>query len=462
MLDKPAKTPVPKPAVTPAKARQFLPPAQAHEEAGPANVHWWALFALTAFLIVAAVWASFAQIDRIVAARGELVTVNPVIVVQPLERAAVREVRVRVGDVVRKGQLLALLDPTFAQADVDQLQTKLASYLARERRLGAEIAGKDYVPSAHSDRAERLEASLFNERRQAYKARLRTYQEDHARIDATLVATRADLEKANARLALLQKIVDIRKAMVAKAYDSELRLFEAQAQLIATEREKIQAEGKIAELEHQAASTNAQRDSYEQEWREKVADELVTVRRDREGAAEELSKALRRRDMVSLAAPEDAIVLEIAQRSIGSVLREAEILFTLVPLDAPLEAEVRISPLDIGLAKVGDEVRIKLDAFPFQRYGTLKGVIATISPDAFRPGHSNAGGSPDQSAAGASAPYHKARVRLVDTELGKVPGQHRLLPGMTVTAEIKVGRRRVITYLLWPIIKGLDESLREP
>lgn len=461
MLDKVAKAPSDRPAAKPTAAREFQPPAQVLEEDGPARAHWWVLFALTAFLIVGVAWASLAHIDRIVVARGELVTVTPVLVVQPLERAAVSAVHVKNGDVVRKGQLLASLDLTFTQADVQQLEAKLNGYLARQKRLEAEIGGTGYGLSGQPSQAEMLEASLFNERRQAYEARIRAYKEDRARIDVTLAATRSDLAKSAARIKLLQGIVEIRQAMVAKAYDSQLRLFEAQAQLIATEREMVQAEGKIAELEHQAASTNAQRDAYEQEWREKVADELVSVRRDRENVTEELSKALRRRDMISLAAPADAIVLEIAQRSIGSVLREAEILFTLVPLDAPLEADVRVSPLDIGLVKVGDEVRLKLDAFPFQRHGTLKGTIATISPDAFRPQRSE-GTNQDLMKVDAVGPFHKARVQLIDVMLHNVPPQYRLLPGMTVQGEIKVGDRRVITYLLWPIIKGLDESMREP
>lgn len=461
MLEKTAKPSGDKPPAKPAVARDFQPAALALEEDEPTRAHWWTLFAMTALLIAATAWASLAYVDRIVAARGELVTVNPVLVVQPLERVAVSAVHVKNGDVVRKGQLLASLDPTFTQADVQQLEAKLNGYLARQKRLEAEISGADYGLSGQPSRTEMLEASLFNERRQAYAARIRAYKEDRARIDATLAATRLDLEKSVARIKLLQGIVEMRQAMVAKEYDTQLRLFEAQAQLIATEREKVQAEGKIAELEHQAASTNAQRDAYEQEWREKVADELVTVRRDRENVTEELNKALRRRDMISLAAPEDAIVLEIAQRSIGSVLREAEILFTLVPLDAPLEAEVRVSPLDIGLVKVGDEVRLKLDAFPFQRHGIVKGKVVTISPDAFRPQRSE-GASQDPAKADAAGPFHKARVQLVDVKLRNVPPQYRLLPGMTVTGEIKVGDRRVITYLLWPVIKGFDESLREP
>ncbi|MFO1098527.1 MAG: HlyD family type I secretion periplasmic adaptor subunit [Xanthobacteraceae bacterium] len=461
MLEKAPKTTSKQSAAKPAAARSFQPAALALEEDEPSRAHWWVLLTLTVFLLAAAVWASLAHVDRIVIARGELVTVTPALVVQPLERVGVSAVNVRVGDVVRKGQLLASLDPTFAQADVEQLRAKVSGYLARQKRLEAEIAGADYAPSAVPTRDESLEASLFNERKQAYAARMRAYQEELSKISATLATTRSDIEKAEARLALLQNIVEMRESLVAKAYDSQLRLLEAKAQLIATEREKIQAEGKNSELQHQVESTNAQRDAFKQEWREKVADELVTVRRDREAAAEELNKAFRRHDMVSLTAPEDAIVLEIAHRSIGSVLREAEILFTLVPLNAPLEAEVRISPLDIGLVKASDGVRIKLDAFPFQRHGTLEGTVGTISPDAFRPNRSDSGNS-DSAKAEAATPFHKARVKLLSTQLRNVPDHYRLLPGMIVAAEIKVGDQRVISYLLWPIMKGLDESLREP
>jgi hemolysin D len=103
-------------------------------------------------------------------------------------------------------------------------------------------------------------------------------------------------------------------------------------------------------------------------------------------------------------------------------------------------------------------VRVKLDAFPFQQHGTARGHVVTISADAFRPGRSD-GQDPQRTEA---VQFHKARVALTDTALRNVPAHFRLLPGMTVSAEIKVGTRRVISYLLNPILKGLDESFREP
>jgi HlyD family secretion protein len=131
------------------------------------------------------------------------------------------------------------------------------------------------------------------------------------------------------------------------------------------------------------------------------------------------------------------------------VVREAEPLLTLVPLDVPLEAEVAIETRDIGFVAQNQQARIKIEAFPFQKHGTVTGLIRTISEDAFA----------DQV---TERPFYRARVRLVDTQLRDVPETYRLLPGMTVAAEIDVGDRTVLSYFLYPLLRGLDESVREP
>lgn len=444
----------------PSVAREFQPPAIALEDAAPPSAVWWLFYALAAFVVAAVTWATLAHVDEIVTARGELVTTTPNLVVQPLERVGVKSINVKVGDIVRKGDLLATLDPTFTEADLEQAQTKLASLSARQARLEAEIARTDFAPPQDDDKSMRAEVALYNERRLTYASKLKSFDDDLAKAAASLSSTQAGLEKLKARAELLRRIVDMRQTLVAQAHDSQLRLIEAQSQLIAAENEVVQAEGRIEEMTHQVDAVSSHRKSYIQEWREKAADELVSVRRDRQNTAEDLNKAIRRRDLVSLAAPEDSIVLEIAQRTIGSVLREAEVLFTLVPLGAQIEADVRISPSDIGRVHSGDEARIKFDAFPFQRHGTSIGKITTISGDAFRPSRGESSGG--EAGRNEPAPFHRARIALVDTHLRNTPVGFRLLPGMTVAAEIKVGSRRVISYLLYPIMKGLDESLREP
>ncbi len=187
----------------------------------------------------------------------------------------------------------------------------------------------------------------------------------------------------------------------------------------------------------------------------------IRTRPAREGyaaAAEELKKAELRRDMIVLSAPADTVVLDIAQRSIGSVVREAEPLFTLVPLNVPLEAEVSIASKDIGQLGTDEPARIKFDAFPFQKHGTASGTLRTISRDSFASNARDGKGNPD----GSAPPVYRARIRLVDTTLRSIPDTFRRLPGMTLTAEIEIGRRTVLSYFLYPLVRGLDESLREP
>jgi hemolysin D len=151
--------------------------------------------------------------------------------------------------------------------------------------------------------------------------------------------------------------------------------------------------------------------------------------------------------------PADAIVLEVAQHSVGSVMKEAEQLYTLVPLASPLEAEVSVEGLDVGHVETGAEARLKLEAWPFQKHGTLSGKVRTVSDDTF---------APDPKKDGQQHPYYKARVEVTATDLRDVPRSFRLIPGMAVTAEIKAGERTILSYFLYPLLRGLDESIREP
>ena len=446
---------------TPKVAVQFLEPATALEEDEPPKVARYTLYVLSACLLCVLLWATLAHIDEFVIARGELITTSRKLVVQPLETGSIKTIEVEAGDIVRKGQVLATLDPTFAEADVEQLRAKWLGYSAQEERLTAEIAGRDYTIPAGANTSQKLEAELFQQRRKTYLSNIKFYNEDALRLKASILTIRSDIKKLHERIALLTKVMDMRQTLVNKALISALQLYEAKAQVVAAQRDLIQDEGKIAGLGHELESALSKRDAYSNDWREKAEDELVKVRRERSAAEEDLKKALRRREVINLVAPKDAIVLEIAPRSVGSVMREAETLFTLVPLDAPLEAEVQVISRDIGRVTVGNDARIKFDSYPFQSHGAAIGVVKTISADAFQPTQDNAGDSA-RSNLQPRSPFYKVDVSFTDGNLRSMPKDWRLLPGMTVTVEINVGSRRVISYLLYPILKGLDESMREP
>jgi hemolysin D len=181
-------------------------------------------------------------------------------------------------------------------------------------------------------------------------------------------------------------------------------------------------------------------------------EELLTISRERDAINEQLQKSDKRHKLVTLVAPEDSVVLDIVKLSPGSIVREAETFFTLVPLNVELEADVKIDSQDVGNIKVGHLVHVKVDAFPFQRHGTIEAKVRTISEDAFkRDGGSKAGDV-----------YYASRITLTNITLKNMKDKSRLLPGMSVTAEIVVGDRSVMSYIAWPLLRGLDEAAREP
>jgi len=221
------------------------------------------------------------------------------------------------------------------------------------------------------------------------------------------------------------------------------------------------AKNREEELRRELAAVEAEKAAFNKGWRQKTMEDLLSTSRERDALSEQLQKADKRHKLVTLTSPSEAVVLEIAKLSQGSVIREAEPLFTLVPLGATLESEVQIDSIDIGYVKQGDTAHLKLDAYPYQRHGTLSARIKTISEDAFRRDGSGSLSTHGPGSAGMDVIYI-ARMNLLDPNLKKMPEHARLLPGMTLNAEIVVGKRSVISYLLWPLTKALDESIREP
>jgi hemolysin D len=410
------------------------------------------LYVLAAALVAGIAWASLSSIDRVVTSRGKLVTTASTMVVQPLETSTVRTIEVKVGDIVRAGDTLATLDQTFSEADAGQLRDKVQSLGAQIARLDSEIADRVYrIDARGANDEERLQETIHLRRRAQYVARIEAFDQQVARARAGIETKRADREALNRRLVVLRELEGMRGTLFEKDLGSKILLLDARNNRLQLERDLQLQANEITELEHEVSRARAEREAFVQEWRQKAAEELVTARREHDGTVKQLEKATRRNAAFRLTAPADAIVLEIAQRSVGSVLKEAEPLLTLVPLDVPLEAEVMIEAKDIGHVAADAIVRVKLDAYPFQKHGTLDGRLRTISEDSFT----------DKDKQGREGLY-RARVALGANALREVPQSFRLIPGMTVTAEIKAGERTVMSYFLYPLLRGLDESIREP
>ncbi len=433
-------------------AIDFQSDARKIDERRPPWVARATLYVLVAVIVVAGIWAAIAKVDRIVVAPGKLVTTASTIVVQPLETSVVRSLDARVGDIVRKGDALATLDPTFSEADAGQLRGKIKSLAAQMERLESELDDRPYEPKMLDDET-RLQSTIWTRRIEQNKAKLASFNQQIRHVEAEMATKNADRAALEVRLAVAKELESMRAFLMQKEIGSKVNYLDAKGQRLQVDREMQLAVNNRAELEEELERFKAEKAGYLAEFRQKSAEELVQARRDHDAALKQLDKAERRNAVTVLTAPADAIVLEVAQRSVGSVMKEAEALYTLVPLDSPLEAEVSVEGLDVGQVETGAEVRLKLEAWPFQKHGTLSGKVRTVSDDTF---------TPDPKKDGQQRPYYKARMEVTATDLRDVPKSFRLIPGMAVTAEIKAGDRTILSYFLYPLLRGLDESIREP
>jgi len=434
-------------------AIEYLPDADEIERSPVPRMAQVTMHILLLAFVSFGIWASVSQLDQVVVAQGRLINPTPNVVVQPLEMSIIKSIEVRVGQVVKKGQTLATLDATFAQADESQLKSRLASLETQILGFQHELTGSVVASNANNNADDQLQANLMAERKANYKAQQMKISETSAKLRAALATNRRDQKFVASRLKSLKEMEAMQEKMAAQKYGSPLQLLEAQQRSKEIERELELVSNREVEIRRDLASVDSERTAFEKGWRQKIMEDLLDLSRERDSLKEQLQKADKRSALVTLTAPVDSVVLEIAKLSTGSIVQAAETFFTLVPLNVTLEAEVQIDSVDVGYIKVGHHVDVKLDAFPYQKHGTIDAKVRTISEDAFR---KDAVGSPVANA------FYLSRIALEKTELTNMKEGARLLPGMTLSAEIVVGQRSVISYLAWPLTKGLSEAVREP
>jgi len=457
-----------KPATPPAKrvdhaAVAFQPDAVMIEERPLPFVARSVVYIIAALIISAALWASLSQVDRVVTARGKLITVDPMIVVQPLETAIIRSIDVGVGDYVKAGAKLATLDPTFTESQEVANRERLYSMRAEAHRLEAEIFQKPF-PTADDETSLdpkylALQVAVYSHRHAEYTAAVASADADTARYQAALATNREAQQGLQERLKVTTQIEAMRKELYSLSAGSKLNLLTSQLDRLSLSDQLAEKQSQEKELLQQVASAREQKEKYLNNWVRDAGEQLTKVQQDIATAVQQLESAQRRSSLVTLRAPQDGVVLELGQRSIGSVAKEAEPLVTLVPIGNRIEAEVDVDSADVARLRVGDEVRVKLDALPYQRHGTIAGTLRVITENSFQD-DKNAR-TPAEKPDGQPA-FFRARIALAPLQLRNVPRDFRLIPGMTTTAEMVVGKRTVISYLLDPVVRLFDEGLREP
>lgn len=423
------------------------------------------LYVLVSLFVALIVIASVVKVDMVVVAQGELATDTPTVVLQPLDRSIIRDLKVKEGDVVTKGEVLATLDPTFTQADVASLTAQQRTLVAQISRAEAELKGAPYDVGNSLDPDELLQATLYRDRQQQYTSRLKSFDEEISQDQASIRTTQDDRDALVKQVEIAKDLEKMRSELMATQSGSKLNYLDAVSNRLRTEQEYQTAVNHLTELTHSLQAKQADRQTFIDEWHRDLLEELVKLRTQTTNIDESLTKATRINDLVVVTAPQDGVVLDIANRSVGSVLQGGEPLITIVPSGAALIANISINSADVGYTTPGNDVAVKVDAFPYQRHGLLRGRLRSIGEESFTPGaQKQSTGASLGSVGGTSlgGAYHRGQVELTKTDLQNLPKGAHLIPGMTLTAEIEVGRRRIISYFLYPLIRGFSEAIREP
>lgn len=404
-------------------------------------------------LVLALAWAAFGQLDVVASAPGRLVPADQVKLIQPREAGLVRAILVRENQAVRKGQVLVELDPTVAAADTAQAQGALQTALLDAARAQALLQaldgqGLNFVPPPGTPASiVATQRALAAAELAAITAALAGRSADHRAAAAARDEALTQAAKLAETLPLVDEQLEAYEALLAKGFAARLKVIELRRQRLATIRDRDAALDIARKAAAQLAGAGSGERQGQAEARARVLGELARAQAEASLRAEELVKSRQRGRLQQLVAPVDGTVTQLLVHTVGGVVEPARPIMVIVPSGGALVAEVRLPNKDAGFVRSGQRVAIKLEAFPFTRFGTLPGRVEAISSDAV-----------EDERLGLVYP---ARIRLDRLTIDRGDRVVRLRPGMAVVADIRTGQRSVLSYLVSPIDQARREAARE-
>lgn len=414
----------------------------------------WTMRIIIALFCVALSWSILGKLDIVAVAPGRTVVSSRTKVLQPMETAVVRRILVRDGQAVKAGDLLIELDATSAAAELEQASEALINARLAEARFAAieeslrtgvleplEVTGP--VPRHRLDAAQQLASSEFNE-----------YQARRQSLEASIAIRRAEAHTVQSQIGPLEESVRIareRTENLASLLDDK---YISRHDYLAREQERVDMERALtaqqARLQETMSAISAASEELRvltAEARQRALDGLRQAREQISQFTAEVSKTQQRSQLMQLRAPVDGTVQQLAIHTVGGVVTPAQALLAVVPSTEALEVEATVLNKDIGFVHPGQRATVKVESFPYTRYGYLEGVVESVSHDAVQ--DENLG------------LVFQARVRLEKASLSIDGVTVALTPGMALSVEIKTGTRRVIDYVLSPLRQHQIESMRE-
>jgi hemolysin D len=452
----------------------FLPAALEIVETPPSPTRRAIGATIIALFCLALIWATLGSVDIVATAPGKIIPTGRTKVIQPFETGVVRAIHVRDGQIVKTGDLLVELDPTMTEAERDHLKSDLIAAKLDVARLRAALAGganplEDFHPpeDATPGLIEMNRQFLISQMAEQ-QAKLGALDRQIAQKEAERGTTAATIAKLEATIPVLAQRVDVRRYLFEKELGSKLTYLTEYQDLVAQQQDLLVLKSKYREADAALSALIQTRVQTEAQARRGWFEELAKAEQKVAGIAQDVIKADRRTKLQVLTAPVDGVVQQLAVHTVGGVVTPAQALAVVVPFDSRLEIEAMVSNRDIGFVHADQAAEIKIDTFSFTRYGLLHGRVLNVSQDAIardkpqdKSGDKTPGAENITSEPKGQELNYAARVSLDSTQMQVDDKLVNLSPGMAVTVEIKTGTRRIISYLLSPLLRYKQEVLRE-
>jgi hemolysin D len=431
------------------RSTEFLPAVLEIQQAPPSPIGRAILWTIMAVFMSAVLWASLGWMDIVATAQGKIIPSGYSKVIQPYEAGVIAAIHVQNGQFVKRGDVLIELDPTLNRADHDRASNEYRAAKVEAARLRALIAGHSTfeAPPDGDPQYIQLQRQLLRDQVSEYQARAASAQHLIDQRKAGLDQTRENVRRLEATVPMEAERADAYKKLLDHEAVTKMDFLQAEGQRIDKTQELAGQRKRL--MQDQSALAEAEK-NYRvllSEFQQSKQVELSTIETKVASLMQDVTKAGQRADLQRLTSPIDGVVQQVAVHTVGGVVTPAQELLIVVPQDHPVEVEAQVENKDVGFVKNGQIVEIKVETFPFTLYGTIPGKVLSVSDDA----------APIEKV-GLVYPTRVSMDRATMQVEGK---QVNLSPGMAVTVEIKTGQRRVIEYLLSPLLKSVKESMRE-
>lgn len=430
---------------------RFMAQSVLLEEAGTSWMTAATIYVVGAVVGAFVIWSSLTHVDEVAITHGSVVPAGSVQTVQHLEGGIVREILVKEKDLVEKGQPLIRMDPVQASGEAEQIKARRAGLLLRAERLRAVAENRkpDFSKTAPQY------AHLVKDQMEIYRAQMdrwesqRTvFQKQAEQKRQEVAAVREQLEATRKQIALLTKEVEMREKLAADGYTAKVVVYAVQRQHAAAESELGRLKGQEKTAHEELKEMISREADLDQNVRENALNEMGTVTAELAQVEETLNRTNDRVSRLVVTAPVSGYVQDLKVKTVGAVVPAGGVLMDVVPTDDKLNIETRISTRDIGFVRVGQPVTVKVTSFDFARYGSVDGTLASVSATTMTDEKSG-------------QPFYKGTVELNKLYVGENEAANRILPGMTVQADIVTGNKTFLQYLLKPIYVAMNGAFHE-